>query len=183
MIELEHEIERAAPRTTRSPELDAALTELVQHARPTPRGRRWATRLGIGVVAAGVLAGGAAAASTAIDWVPWLAEPDLAFSLTTPGGLDCEGRAAVDDPNASAAEIDVLRQIIRDQAVFDKAVDRAHYFLPEEEPGVDPDQTYVYAIADAYSFQVGTELTARGAEQVGWGLQIQCPGAEWGGPE
>jgi hypothetical protein len=179
MIDLDDAITRAAPRTTRSPELDAAVADLVRRSRPVPRSRRWAMRIGIGIVASGLLAGGAAAASTAIDWVPWLAEPDYAFEFTTPGGLDCAGRAAVDDPHASTAELDALRDIIRDEAVFARAADRVQYFLNEDQPDVDPDEAYVYALAEAYTFQVGTELTARGSEQIGWGLQIQCPGAEW----
>jgi hypothetical protein len=179
MIDLDDAITRAAPRATRSHELDSAVADLVRRSRPVPRGRRWAMRIGIGAVAAGVLAGGAAAATTAIDWVPWLAEPDYAFEFTTPGGLDCEGRAAVDDPYASPAELDALRDIIRDEEIFARAVDRVPYFLLDDQPDVDPDQAYVYGLADSYSFQVGTELTARGAEQIGWGLQIQCPGATW----
>lgn len=178
MIDLDDALASAAPRTTRSSELDAAVADLVRRTRPAPRSRRWAMRIGVGAVAAGVLAGGAAAATTAIDWVPWLAQPDSSFAFTTPGGLECEGRATVDDPVASPAELDVLRAIIRDDAVFERAVERAEYFLHEVE-GADPDETYVNAVAEAYSFQVSTELTARGSEQVGWGFQIQCPGAQW----
>ena len=179
MIDLDDAITSAAPSPTQSPELDAAVTDLVRRSRPVPRSRRWAMRIGIGVVASGVLAGGAAAAGTAIDWVPWLEQPDYAFEFTTPGGLDCEGRAAVDDPHASTAELDALREIIRDEAVLARAADRVQYFLNDDQPDVEPDEAYVYALAEAYTFQVGTELTARGAEQIGWGLQIQCPDAEW----
>jgi hypothetical protein len=51
------------------------------------------------------------------------------------------------------------------------------YLVPD--PVKDPDELYVYALAEAYSFAVRAELSARGADEIDWGFQIQCPAAEW----
>lgn len=179
MIDLDDALTRAAPAETRGAEVDTAVAELVARVRPRSPGRRWAVRFGVGAVALGVLAGGAAAASTAIDWVPWLNEPDLSFEFETPDGLECFGRAAVDEERDwPAADVEALAAVIRDPDVFASALDRVDGYLVAD-PAKDPDELYVYALAESYSFAVRTELTARGGDEIDWGFQIQCPGAEW----
>jgi hypothetical protein len=179
MIDLDEALTRSAPPTLDNPERDAAVADLVSRTRPKSRGRRWAVRLGVGAMSLGVLAGGAAAASTAIDWVPWLQEPDLEFEFVTPGGLECFGRAAVDEERDwPEDDVDALAAVIRDPEVFDTARDRVDVYLVPD-PAKDPDELYVYALAEAYSFAVRAELSARGADEIDWGFQIQCPAAEW----
>ena len=168
----------SAPPVSRAAEVDRDLDDLVRRTRPRPA-RTWAIRLGIGVAAFGVLAGGAAAASGSIDWVPWLAEPDLAFAFTTPGGLECFGRVADDArAEADADELAALEDVLVNGDIVAEAAARAPgYLVPD--PAVDPDKLYVHAFADALVFEVSRQLGARGVDETEWGFQIQCPGAEW----
>ena len=178
-MNLDAMIADAAPPTTASTELDAAVAELVERTRPSSPARRWAVRVGVGAVGLGVLAGGAAAASTAIDWEPWLAQPDGVFEFVTPSGQECEGRAAVDDGQQSeAAEVAALEAVLHDRTVFDRALAAAETYLVAD-PAKHPDRLYIEAVADSYSRAVGAEVVGQGAAEIGWGFQIQCPGAAW----
>jgi hypothetical protein len=179
MTDFDDEITAAAPRVTRGPDLDDALTDLLDRTRPPVRRRRWAVRATVGVVALGVLAGGAAAASTAIDWVPWLQEPDLSFEFQAPSGLECFGRVG-DDARGEATpeQIAAMEDVIRNGDIVARAEKLVGgYLVPD--PTQDPDRLYVFAFGEALSRAVLLEMMERGVQEIEWGFQIQCPGAQW----
>lgn len=181
MIDLDAELAASAPPRTVSRDLDRAVSRLVTRTRPGVRRRRVAVQVGIGVIALGVMAGGAAAATGSIDWVPWLSEPDLAFEFTTPGGLECLGRVATDGlADDDPAEVAALEDVIRNGDIVAEAAEIVQYYMVDD-PEAEPDQIYVYAMAEAINRVVSQQLAGRGVEETGWGLQIQCPGAEWYG--
>ena len=179
MIDLDAELAAAAERRPPSARLELAVDRLVTQTRPGVRRRRVAAQVGIGAIALGVMAGGAAAATGSIDWVPWLSEPDLSFEFTTPGGLDCLGRIA-NDPriDSDPADAAVLEDVIVNGNIVAEAREIVDYYIVPD-PAADPDELYVYAFAEAISRVVSEQMRERGANETDWGFQIQCPGAEW----
>lgn len=179
MDDVEQRVARAAPPVTEGAAIEAAVARLATTTKPGQRARRWAVRLGIGAVGLGVFAGATAATALAVGWEPWLADPDLTFAFTTPSGQECLGRAAVDDTQPHSPEqVAALEAVLADPAVFDAALERVDlYVIPD--PAKHPDRVYIEAVADSFSRTVGTELAARGSDEIGWGFQIQCPGAQW----